>query len=195
MLNQLPQPYAPAIIKLLKGVIYSDDPHWDCLQNNVTPIQEYLAKIGIELHNFESDGFAYIKQPREIEIDNKKVILPRLTVSRQLTQEQTIFGVLLRQELLTFDSGEDTGKLVINIEKIRELLTPYLPKYENDEEKFRKEVDNLVNHAINKLGFLKKITGQEGLYEVCRIIKAKIDVETLEILKPKLEQYAHTPIS
>jgi hypothetical protein len=193
MLSQLPEPYAPVIIKLLKGVIYADDIHWHILQNYLTPIRDYFAKIGIEVHNYETDGFAYLTQPKEIEIDERKESLPRLTSSHKFSLKMTILCVLLRLELQQFDASEKTGKPIISIAKIRELVQPYFPAT-NNEDKLRKEIDTLVDKVCD-LKILRELSGQDGQYEIMRIIKAKINTEVLNDLKQKLEQYVTTTVS
>lgn len=192
MLNQFPPPYAPVLIKLLKDVIYYHDPHWDKLLNYFGEIRDYFAKMGVEVHLYETEGFAYLTQPKEIEIDGKKETLPRLTMSRGLDPKTTIFCVLLRMELQKFDADStETGRLIISLEKITDLLEPYLGK-SNDEEKLRIEINRLIN-KVNDLGILKIINDDK--YEVLPIIKAKINVELLEELKEKLEKYATISVS
>lgn len=189
MLTEPRPPYAAAIIKLLKGVIYSNDPHWNLLQTYLIPIREYFYKIGLEVRNFEADGFAYLTQP-EADPEDKLEPLPRLISRRSLSFFLTILCVLLREELRQFDASEATGQSVINIEKIRDLLQPYLPD-SNNEEKFRREVKKLVDKA-QELGFLRQLSGQDDKYEIRAILKAKIDAEALTNLKQKLEGYATT---
>ena len=189
MLTEPRPPYAAAIIKLLKGVVYSNDPHWNQLQTYLTPIREYFNKIGLEVRNFEADGFAYLTQP-EADPEDKLEPLPRLLSRRSLSFSLTILCVLLREELRQFDASEATGQSVINIEKIRDLLQPYLPD-SNNEEKFRREVKNLVDKA-QELGFLRQLSGQDDKYEIRAILKAKVDAEALTNLKQKLEEYATT---
>lgn len=189
MLTEPRPPYAAAIIKLLKGVIYSNDPHWNRLQTYITPIREYFNKIGLEVRNFEAEGFAYLTQP-EADPEDKLEPLPRLISRRSLSFSLTILCVLLREELRQFDASEATGQSVINIEKIRDLLQPYLPD-SNNEEKFRREVKNLVDKA-KELGFLRQLSGQDDKYEIRAILKAKVDAEALTNLKQKLEGYATT---
>ncbi len=61
-----PQPtltYAATIIKLLKGVMYSDDSDWNLLQRDLTDVKNYFSKIGLQVHNYETEGFAYLEQP------------------------------------------------------------------------------------------------------------------------------------
>lgn len=182
-------PYAPVILKLLQGAIYSDDPHWDRLQGYLSPIKKYFADIGLQVQNYEPEGFAYLSQPDPNSEDEREV-LPRLTVRRQLSFKVTVLCVLLREELRQFDASDATGKLRLSIEKFWELLQPYLSTG-NNEEKFRKEVDELVNQLVH-LGFLKSPTGQATDYEVRPILKAKIDAEMLEQLKQKLEVHANS---
>lgn len=181
--------YAVVIIKLFKGVIYSDDSHWDRLQTHLTPIREYFDKIGLEVRNFETDGFAYLTQP-EADPEDDSEPLPRFTERRPLSYPLTMLCVLLREELRQFDASDATGQCVIDIDKIRDLLQPYLSE-NNNEDKFRRNVSSLVNKA-KELKFLRQLSGQENKYEIKPILKAKIDAETLSNLKQKLEEYAAT---
>lgn len=190
MQPQPPPPYAPAILKLLQGVIYSDDPHWERLQSYLTPIKEYFGKIGLQVKNYDTEGFAYLEQP-DPEPDERTEPLPRLTVRRQLSFKVTVFCVLLREQLRLFDASDATGRLVLSIEKIRDLLQPYLPEG-NNEERFRREVEGLVKQSL-EFGFLKRLSGQDENYEVRPILKAKIDADALELLKQKLDAYANPP--
>lgn len=185
---QPPPPYAPVVLKLLQGAIYSDDPHWERLQTYLSPIREYFSKIGLEVRNYEVDGFAYLEQP-DPDLEDKSEPLPRLTARHQLSFKVTVLCVLLRQALQQFDASDATGRLVLNIEKIRDLLQPLLPEG-NNEERFRREVDRLVKQ-VQELGFLRLLSGQDENYEVRPILKAKIDADTLTRLKQKLEAYAN----
>ncbi len=188
MSPESPPPYAPVIIKLLQGVVYSDDlPYWDQLQSYLTPVNEYFGKIGLRVQNFESQGFAYVEQPDPDPDDPPSEQLPRLTSRHRLSFTATVFYVLLREALRQFDASDETGRLVLSIEELRDLVQPYLPE-NNNEAKFRNEVRRLVKSAKD-LGFLRPLSGEEQNYEVRAIIKAKIDAEMLEQLKQKLEDY------
>ncbi|MGA7934041.1 MAG: DUF4194 domain-containing protein, partial [Kovacikia sp.] len=147
-----PLPYAPVILKLLQGAVYSDDrPHWERLQTHLTSVQEYFGKIGLKVQNYEMEGFAYLEQPEPDPEDPTDTLLPRLTVRRQLSFKATVLCVLLREQLRQFDASDATGRLVLSIEKIRDLLQPYLSE-SNNEEKFRRDVDGLVKQST-ELGF------------------------------------------
>ncbi|MGK7893391.1 MAG: DUF4194 domain-containing protein [Xenococcus sp. (in: cyanobacteria)] len=185
-------PYAPIVIKLLKGAIYSNDPHWNQLQSYLTPIKDFFSSLGLEVRNYETDGFAYLTQP-EADPEDELEPLPRLTKRHPLSFKMTIFCVLLREELRQFNASEATGQLVIGINKIWDLLQPYFPD-NNNEERFRRSVSSLVRQAQD-LEFLRQLSGQDDKYEIRAILKAKIDAETLTNLKQKLEQYATTSSS
>lgn len=192
MPSQPPLPYAPVVLKLLRGVMYSDDPHWERLQSYLTPIKDYFGKIGLQVQHYETEGFAYLDQP-DPELDDPTEPLPRLIVRRQLSFKVTVLCVLLREQLRLFDASDATGRLVVDAERLRDLIQPYLPA-RNNEEKFRREVDGLIKQAID-LGFLKRLSGQHENYEVRPILKAKIDADMLERLKQKLEADANpTPL-
>ncbi len=192
MQSPSPAPYAPVILKLLQGVLYSDDPHWDRLQSYLTPVRDYFAKIGLQLKNYETEGFAYLEQP-DPDPEEPTEPLPRLTARRQLGFNVTVLCVLLREELRKFDASDMTGRPVLDIQKLRDLLAPYL-KESNNEEKRNREIDSLIKQ-VTELGFLKRLSGQGENYEIRSIIKAKIDAELLERLKQKLETYANTSTS
>ncbi|MEH2293596.1 DUF4194 domain-containing protein [Nostoc sp.] len=190
MQPQPPLPYAHVILKLLRGAIYSDDSHWERLQSYLTPIKEYFGKIGLQVQHYETEGFAYLEQP-DPDPEDQTEPLPRLTARHKLSFNVTILCVLLREQLRQFDASDATGRLVLSIEKIRDLLQPYLQEG-NNEERFRREVDGLVKQAM-ELGFLKCLSGQDDNYEVRPILKAKVDADTLELLKQKLATYANRP--
>ena len=94
--------------------------------------------------------------------------------------------MLLREQFLQFDASANTGRLVLDIEQIRDLLRPYLPE-ENNEANFRRKVTMIIKQAV-ELGFLRRLASEEN-YEVRSILKAKIDAEMLERLRQKLEKY------
>lgn len=181
--HQAPLPYAPVVLKLLKGVIYSDDPHWERLQSYLTPIKDYFGKIGLQVQHYETEGFAYLDQP-DPDPEDATEPLPRLIARQKLSFKVTMLCVLLREQLRLFDASDATGRLVVDIDRLRDLLQPYLPAG-NNEEKFRREVDGLIKQAID-LGFLKRLSGNHENYEVRSILKAKIDADMLERLKQKL---------
>ncbi|MEO0771165.1 MAG: DUF4194 domain-containing protein, partial [Cyanobacteria bacterium J06649_4] len=144
MTPEEPTPYAPVIIKLLQGVLYSHDPHWDRLQTYLSPVSEYFGKIGLQVRNYQTQGFAFLEQP-DFDPDNSespREPLPRLVTKRRLSFRATVFYVLLREQLRQFDASDNTGRLILSIEQLRNLLQPYFPE-SNNEAKFRRDVQML----------------------------------------------------
>ncbi len=181
-------PYAPAIIKLLQGVIYNDDKElWDNLIKYHVPIKEYFKVIGIDVLIYETEGFAFLKQKQFDE--GQEIILPNLIEKRQLSYPVTLLCVLLVEKIIEFDATEgDSTRLIVDKDEIKEMLRIFLPDKTN-EVKLIDNIDENINKLV-KYGFLRKLNDTESKYEVKRILKVKVPVETLLEVKSKLEEYA-----
>lgn len=181
-------PYAPAIIKLLQGVIYNDDKElWDNLIKYHVPIKEYFKVIGIDVLIYETEGFAFLKQKQFDE--SQEINLPNLIEKRQLSYPVTLLCVLLVEKIIEFDATEgDSTRLIVDKDEIKEMLRIFLPDKTN-EVKLIDNIDENINKLV-KYGFLRKLNDTESKYEVKRILKVKVPVETLLEVKSKLEEYA-----
>ncbi len=63
MSNSAIMPYAPVVLKLLQNPLFSDETaSWNLLLSYLTPVQEYFARIGLEVSVHEEDGYAYLHQ-------------------------------------------------------------------------------------------------------------------------------------
>ncbi|HEV2471915.1 MAG TPA: DUF4194 domain-containing protein [Chthonomonadales bacterium] len=184
-------PYAPVVLKLLQNPLFSDESAaWNLLLTHLTPVQEYFARIGLEVRIHEDDGFAYLRQPAIEDEEGQSIALPRLTRRDRLTYHTTLLCIILREWLDQFESTHlDAGKCVINDDQLREQLMPFLPT-RTDERAIQRRVDSAVERLI-ELGFLKRMPNTERpvYYEVRRILKAKIDAEKLAEIKEKLARY------
>ncbi len=183
-------PYAPAIIRLLQGVVYNDDRAlWDNLINYQVKIKEYFGMIGLEVYISESEGFAFLRQKQFAEEinDGNKVVLPELIRKQPLSYSVTLLCVLLLEKLIEFDvTGGDSTRLILNKDEIKDMMRIFLSEKTNE----AKVIDKL-DADINKLidyGFLKKLNDAE--YEVRRILKAKVPIDKLLEIRQKLESYA-----
>lgn len=183
--------YAPVIIKLLQGVIYNDDRHlWDNLINYEAQVKEYLAQIGLDLHIYESDGFAFLKQKRFD--DAEGINMPEIVRKTPLGYYATMLCVLLVERLIEFDvRGGDDTRLILGKEDIKEMIRIFLPEGSN-EAKFFDKIDIEINRLVD-YGFLRKLNNAESKYEVKRILKAKVSADTLQEIKQKLQDYAKSP--
>ena len=184
-------PYTPVVLKLLQNPLFSDEAAaWNLLLTYLTPVQEYFARIGLQVRLNEEDGFAYLHQPAIEDEEGQAIALPRLTRRDRLTYHTTLLCVILREWLDRFESTHlDIGKCTITDDQLREQLTPFLPA-RTDERTLLRRMDSAIERLI-ELGFLKRMPNTEKpvYYEVRRILKAKIDAEKLAEIKEKLAHY------
>ena len=179
-------PYASLILKLLQGVVYYDDKQWEQLISYAVPVQRHFAAIGLHLHLDEAEGYAYLSQPDD---DENTSDLPRLVRRMPLTYDATLLCVLLRESLQQFDArSPDEPRHILSRAQIQEMLQLFLPE-QTDMTRFERRVDSAIRQVEN-VTFLKKLNNEgEALYEVRRIIKAKISADTLVEIRDQLRAY------
>lgn len=189
MLDEQVEPYAPAVRKLLKGVVYHDDPVWSQIRNYELPIREYLGKIGLGLHLDEIWNFAYIFD--ESRDDDAQTALPALTTRRSLNFMDTLLLVLLRERLDEHEMRDLDGEsLLLREEDMMDMLSVFL----GDHPDARKIVDSTTT-SINRLkryGFLTD--HRSGRYTVRPLLRAKINADELDGLKVQLSKYVQSGI-
>ncbi|MEG4171024.1 MULTISPECIES: DUF4194 domain-containing protein [unclassified Microcoleus] len=190
MTNEIIASYAPALIKLLQGILYEDEDKddWGELLKNEKNVREYFGKIGLRLYLDEAEGYAFLQQPDGDDGDEEAKKLPRLVKRVPLSYEVTVLCVLLREKLLEFNnSTSDSDRCIVSKHQIHDLMRPFFPE-QTDDPKLLKKFDESINRVV-KLHFLKELKNKEGEYEVRRILKAKIPAETLTDIKKGLEAY------
>jgi hypothetical protein len=183
-------PYAPAVIKLLQGIVYHDDTAtWNLLLAHQTAIDEYLGRMGLQLLVHEADGFAYVRQPELEDEDGERIPLPRLTRRDKLSYHVALLCVLLRERLDQFDaSAPESNRLILTQEELRDMLLLFYPE-RSDERTLLRKLDSAIERVV-ELGFLRRLGGaDEERFEVRRGIRARIDADRLAVIKGKLESY------
>ncbi len=176
------------LITLIKGIIYRDDSQelWRDLLMQQAAIQDYTAVIGLDLIIDEAEGYAYLKS-RQQEDDGETSDIPRLVARRQLSYPVSLLLALLRRKLVEFDAQGSDTRLVLSRDEIAELIRIFLPGGSN-EIKLLNQIETLINKVVD-LGFLRKLRGQNNMYEVRRIIKAYIDAQWLADFDKRLTEY------
>lgn len=182
------QELSSVIITLLKGIIYRDDNQdlWRDLLREQTAVSDYTAVIGLDLIIDEAEGFAYLSSRED---DEESRGIPRLVTRRQLSYPVSLLLALLRKKLVEFDTQGSETRLILSRDNIAELLRIFLPARSN-EVKLLSQIETLINKVI-ELGFLRKMRGQNHMYEVRRIIKAYIDAQWLSDFDERLAEYQH----
>ncbi len=198
-MNEPLLPYAAVILKLLRGVVYFDDKEWDTLLAYEKAIEKHIASIGLRMHVDEADGYAYLSQPggeeaEEVVGDDGRDAtavreLPRLVRRVPLNFEATLLCVVLREELLKFEIREPgLERMVLSKLQIQEAMQIFYPE-PADMTRLMGRIDRVIGQ-VERAGFLRPIkVDDEDIYEVKRIIKAKISADKLVEIRDQLRQY------
>jgi hypothetical protein len=174
------------LVHLMKGPLYRDshDKFWGLLLGERNNVSDYVAVLGLNVVVDEAEGYAYLRsQPA----DDDAPEFPRLVARRTLSFHVSVLLALLRKRLAEFDASSAEVRLVLSHDQIVEMLRLFVPDSTND----ARLVDNIDAH-INKvvdLGFLRRLRGEQDLFEVRRILKAYIDGQWLSEFDARLDEY------
>ncbi len=175
-----------AAVKLLQGVIYSDDEDaWSILLTNESDLGEYFSEIGLALVIDRGEGIAYLKQFEDDERSEGYERLPRLFRKTPLGYEATLLCVLLRDEYRRFEEEDlDNERCVVETDGLFEIWKSFFPA-ESDEVVLRKRLTTSLNQ-LEKLKFARSLSSHVDSWEVRKLLKARMPVEELETLRDRL---------
>lgn len=176
-------PYASVILKLLQGVLYQDDKQWELLMANTRPVEQHFSAIGLRLLIDEAEGYAYLVQPEQ---EDDAQPLPRLMRRTRLGYEATLLTVLLREELQRADMNQPSARLVLSKAQIYTLMALFFQE-EMDVTRLNRRLDSVINQVV-RAGFLRpfRSASEEEVYEVRRIIKARVPADKLAEIRDRL---------
>jgi len=177
-----------AVVPLLKGVLYRDDSpsQWNSLLGLQARVRDYVAVLGLDLILDEAEGYAFLRSKSE-EGDENASKLPRLVARRQLAFPVSLLLALLRKKLAEFDAGGSDTRLILSRDEVVDLIRVFLPTGSN-EARLIDQVDVYLNKIV-ELGFLRRLRGQERIFEVRRILKAFVDAQWLAEFDDRLAEY------
>jgi len=180
-------PYAKVIARLLKDVVYDDDKFWKEILQNQVAIFQFFEKIGIELVVDQADGYAYIKQI-PLDDEGSTVGLVRRT---PMTYEASLVCIFLRERLDDFDIRDHlNSRCTVTHKQLKEDLEFFFQEKPNFK-KFLREIDRHIARD-EEYGFLKCLkkgeNDDDNLYEIKRIIKAKITSDDIDAFRKKMEE-------
>ncbi|WP_019174088.1 DUF4194 domain-containing protein [Brevibacterium ravenspurgense] len=177
---------ARSIIALMRGVVYQETAEdvWRDLLKNPAPVRDHFNTIGLDVVVDENEGYAYLRMQEEREGEEP---LPRLITRRKLPYNDSLLLVLLRRRLVEFESHGDQGRLAVDRDDIVDSLRVFLAD-SSDEARIINNIDQSIGR-IEKLGFLRKLRGENDVWEVRRILKAYVDAQTLSDFAQKLDEY------
>ena len=184
------KPYSKAIVKLLKAPIERNSNLWNDVINYQFEIQDYISQIGLELIVKKDEGFAFVKQFEDSEGNTLGLI-----IRRQIGFETSIVIVVLRQSLEEFDSNPtqfQVAEKFLTDSEIKDEVELFLPERFN-RVKLLKELESYIKKIVD-LGYLKEVSknDNETKYQIQRIIKEKVTLDTLQEFKLKLNEYVES---
>lgn len=174
------------VIHLMKGILYKDDKPkiWQSMEHAEGAVLDYLATINLDLHIYESDGFAYLQSKEQ---EEGTPPLPRIMARRPLSYPVSLMLALLRRKLTEHDTYSSEPRLIIGVEEFTNMVSAFFPT-SNNEVKVLKRLDaNLLR--ISDLGFIRFLDAKKDKFEVKRILKAYIDAQWLSDFDGKLAEY------
>jgi len=150
------------IVRLLNGPIYQEDLDlWGRLGAEWERIKNHFLEMGLEVARDDSAGYAFIRQSEETDEvieeweDSETAPLPRVLRRTRLTFHQTIFMVILREELMRFEQEQEEGDhLYRSALDLREVMLPYYPEM-HDEKKIHRQISGMIS-KFEEWGILKK---------------------------------------
>lgn len=179
--------FSGTLVALFKGVISRDahTKHWNTVLAQQAQIDDYVSKIGLVLVVDTSDGYAYLKQQTQID---DHLDIPRLIPRYPLSYSVSVILVLLRKQLLEFDSGNSAERLILSKQELVDLLRPYLRDTSNEVKQLREIEANLTK--IKDMGFIRMLEDAEGnRFEVLRILRSFVDAQWLGEVDKHLQEY------
>ncbi|QCB98552.1 DUF4194 domain-containing protein [Arthrobacter sp. PAMC25564] len=179
-----PEELPGVVTRLFKGVVYAeaDEKIWQSLIGLASHVRDYVAVLGLDLILDESEGYAFLKSR-----EDPDGTLPRLIPRRQLTFNVSLLLALLRGRMLEFDTNSSELRLIMTEQDIADMVSVFLPESSN-EARILDQLGANIKKVV-ELGFLRKLRGQTGTYEVARILKAYVDAQWLEEFDARLADY------
>jgi len=174
------------VIALCKGVIdrESDPRLWQQLLELQIAVADYVDLLGLKLQLDEAEGYAFL-QSVEQQADAEQ--LPRLVARRQLSFPVSLLLALLREKMAESDASGGEARLIVSRDEVVEMIRVFLPEGSN-EVRLIDQVDGYLNQVI-RMGFARRLKGQEKMIELHRIIKSFVDAQWLAEFDVRLQEY------
>ena len=177
------------ITSLMKGVVYRDDQEipWRHLLSLQSQVRDHVQVLGLVVVIDETEGYAFLRSaPVDPEVEESSAL--RLVARRPLSFHQSLLLALLRKRLAQLDADASDTRLILTRDQIVEMLTVFMPA-RSTQTRMVDQIDSHIAKAID-LGFLRRVQGSEGIFEVRRILKAFVDGQWLSEFEERLAQYA-----
>lgn len=178
--------FSVALIALMRGVIEREGnpAAWQALLRHTESVRDHVAVLGLALELDETEGFAYLAQREPVEGEPE---LPRLIPRRQLSYPVSLLLALLRKKLVEHDAMSSDPRLILSRDAIAEMVALFLADAANQARQ-QDRIDANIKRVV-EMGFLRPLRGQDGQYEVQRILRAFVDAQWLDRFAERLAEY------
>jgi len=175
-----------AAVRLLQGVIYSDDAKtWDIVLRSRSTLETYFARLALMLVVDEPEGYAYLRQWHDNEYPVGYEDVPRLVRRSSIGYSATLLCVLLRDELRRFEEDDlHNERCVVETSALFDQWRVFFSARQ-DEVRQQREFAGVLR-KVEELGFIRKFADSPEAWEIRRILKARLPVTELEALKQQL---------
>lgn len=175
--------WSEVAVRLFQGVVYLENGRvWDLLLRNISPLDEYFGRVGLQLIVDESEGFAFLRQLQNEELPEGYDGLPKMFRKTRLGYDATLLTILLREELRRFEEEEvHNQRCVISGDDLFEHWKSYFPR-DQDELRLRKQL-NAAIRTLESLKFVRRFGKDADEWEVRKILKARLIAADLEAVR------------
>ena len=179
--------FSLVLVSLMKGVVRAEgEPAtWQALLDLQARVRDHVLPFGLELILDEAEGYAYLRQRPP---NDGEPALPRLVPRRPLGFQVSLLLVLLRKKLAESDAQGDSTRAILSRDQIADLVRVFLPASTN-EARLMDRLDAHLNRIV-EMGFLRRLRGKDGEFEIQRILKAFVDAQWLSEFDRRLAAYA-----
>jgi len=176
------------VTSLMRGPVYRSQHErvWRHLVPLEPQVNDFVGVLGLTAVIDDVEGFAYLRsRPEDPDEDDPP---PRLVARRELSFRQSLLLALLRKRLAEFDAHSSDTLLVLSRDDIVAMIRTFLPDGSNE----ARMVDTIeqITGKVAELGFLRRLPGDEALWEVRPILKAFVDGQWLTEFDRRLAEYA-----
>lgn len=176
-----------AISLLQRPAYHNNESLWNLILTNRTKLSDYFAHLGLALIVSEEDGLAYLRPFSEEEQPEGYENTQKLFRKTQLNYNQTILCVLIRERLDEFETEEVQDEYcAFDQDSLFEQWKAFIVEARDDVVLHNKFKQSLVR--LEKIGFINRVPGNEKLWRVNAIIKARLSAGKLEKLRTDLER-------
>lgn len=189
------QPYYPALVRLLRGVIYAEEEkYWSLVQNHRHDIEDYFLKVGLLLTIVDGEDFAYLRTIPADEMPETYSGMPKLTRSQKLSFQVTLICILLRKRYTRHQ--ENVGNLEPPTVTLDDLFEEYhsIPEVaRRDELKGRQHFETQFKKVHRELRVVSESELDEGTWRILPSITALVTFEFIEKFEEATAPKAKVP--